>query len=163
MKRPGKTVLLLFTLCLLPAYSEVMKITLNSSSEEIDLGAITSWVFNSGSMNLTGGGSFTIGDISRIEFLPDGSSPIVDASHTGAKEQFSVTANTEMLSLTLPAGKNLRVELYSLNGRRIAELFRGVSSSGQISLQRSTLDIAPAVYSLVVSDGATLFVQKLSL
>lgn len=164
MKHSGKTVLLLLTFCLLYAHAEVMKITLKDSSEEINPGLVTSWVFNSGSLNVEGGSSFSVSNIARIEFLPDGSTPIAsDESVVPSKENFYAVVKGDQISLNLPQSKELKVGLYSLNGRYVAELFRGVSSSGVITLKRSSLNVAPGIYSIVVSNGSSLFVQKLSL
>ncbi len=145
------------------ASAESMKITFNGSTKNVNLTAISSWVFSGGSLNLTGGEGFTIADIKKIEFV-DGSTPIVDGvNYNGTREELRAMVSSDRISLTIPVNQEITVSLYSVNGRKVAQLYSGFSQSGTVDIQRSGLSLASGIYSLVVSGGSEILLQKIAL
>ncbi len=155
-------IVLIITVFLLPLMAEtVMKITLNSSVTDTELSTLSAIVFTENAM--IAGASYDLDEIQKIEFYDDGS-VITDhnATHqavTPGKIGFTITAST--LSLTLSETSNLSVTLFSLNGRKVAELFSGTANSGIVDLSLANNNLATGIYSVVVQSETALFVRKI--
>ncbi len=162
-----KLVIFLLTVLILPLMAEeVMKITLSSSLSNEKLSTLSKIVFTDNAM--VAGASYNIDEIQKIEFYDDGNSVAIADNvnpHSSTSllslEQigFSVTACN--LLLTLPKASNLSVSLFSINGRKVAELFNGNANAGALNLNFSNENLATGVYSMVVKANNNLFVRKL--
>ncbi len=144
---------------------EVMKITLTKDISHEKLGFISKIIFEDN--NMIAGSSYNLDEIMKIEFFEDAptniSKPIFSKTATNLinKEQIGFTVKASTLSLSLPIISNLSVSVFSLNGRKVAELFNGNAPQGVINLDLKKYSLATGIYSVLVKSKNTLFVRKL--
>lgn len=159
-------VTLIFIALLLPLMAEeVMKITLAGDVSDEKLSTISKIVFTENAM--VAGARYNLDEIIKIEFYDEVEVAIAESSNPHSSISslsqgqigFSVTATH--LSLTLPKPFNLSVSLYSINGRKIAELFSGNAKAGVVNLSLVQNGLATGIYSTVVKADNIVFVRKL--
>lgn len=110
------------------------------------------------------GGSFS--DIERVEFYDDQSVVMTEGrwAPIAVKEGFiGFDATGGALSLTLPKALALTVSLCTPDGKSVAVLYCGESSTARLPLHIGDYGLASGQYSLVVATEEALFVRSLSL
>lgn len=166
MTRLQKTFVILLALFIPLIAEEVMKITLsdNTTSKEY-LSYFSRIIFNNNMM--LAGASYAIDDIKKIEFYNDDP---VSISYQNNHKKYSVSENFNRigftqtgnnLKLSLSKPSQLSVSLFSINGRKIAELYNGKVDCGSKSLNFSKYNMAKGFYSVVIKSDNSIFVRKL--
>lgn len=165
MKHISKAILL-SSLLLLPTFAEeVMKITLSGEVSDENLSSLSKIVFEDNAM--VAGATYNLDEIEKIEFYNDGTAIIDNSSHPHSatsslsQGQIGFTVTASQLQLNILQTSNLSVSLYSLNGRKVAELFNGSASAGALNLNLTTSNLAPGIYSVMVKAENTVFVRKI--
>ena len=165
MKHLKKMVWIIATFLLPLTAEEVMKITLTGSVSEEKLSTFSKIVFTDDAM-ITGA-SYTLNEIQKIEFYDDGNSAIADNFNSKqskslfSQEQIGFLVTSSTLSLTLPKVTKLSVSLFSLNGRKVAELFNGYSGTKILNLSLSKVNLATGLYSVMIKTDNSVYVRKL--
>ncbi len=168
MKHTKKVTLILVALLLPLMAEEVMKITLIDDVSAKSLSTLSKIVFEETAM--IAGGSYNLDEIVKIEFYDDGGTPIIDnnspdhsptSSHTQGEFGFAVIAS--QLSLTLPEQASLSVSLFSMNGRKVAELFSGNAQAGVLNFNLTKNNLATGIYSVMVKADNVVFVRKITI
>lgn len=165
MNRLQKTTLIFATLLLPTMAEDVMKITLSDEVSDENLSTLSKIVFTENTM--VAGATYNLDDIEKIEFYDDGDVGIENNSHSNSsvsslsKGQIGFSVTASHLSLILPQASNLSVSLYSLSGRKVAELFKGATNAGALNLNLTNNGLATGIYSVVIKTSNTLFVRKL--
>jgi len=165
MKNRIRIALIITTLLMPLTAEEIMKITLTGKVSEESLSTLSKIVFEDNTM--VAGSSYNLDEIEKIEFYNDGNAIISDNSKPYSSNnsllygQIGFSATTSNLSLTLPKESNISVSLFSISGRKVAELFSGNAHAGKLDLNLTKNRLATGIYSVVVKANNTIFVRKL--
>lgn len=160
MKSFLKTAAVLAALALPSLGGEMMRITLDGDVQEETISAISKIVFEGNNMNT--GTLYSLDNIRKITFHSTGtaiSDNDVIKTKGGSADLIGIAQVGNKLNLTLPKTAQLNVSLYSMNGRKVAQLYDG-NSAGSLALPLDNSSLAKGVYSVVVKSGSDMFVQK---
>ncbi len=80
-----------------------------------------------------------------------------------SKQNLTMSVHGQSLGLSLVEPANLKVSLYSMNGRRVAELFSGYTSESSVNLDLSNSQLAAGIYSVVINANNTQLNQKIAI
>lgn len=141
---------------------DLMKITLKDGSvSEENLENITAILFENN--QLVSLASHDLNLIRKIEFKSNGTAIIGspnEKGNNGSKTTLTMKQLDGQLTLSTSVKKQMSISLYTMNGRKVAELFSGVAQP-ELSFDLSKQNLAAGVYSIVVKSGSELFVQKM--
>ncbi len=161
-----KKFVLVLTALLLPLMAEtVMRIHLTGEVSDENISSISKIVFSDNMM--MAGASYSLDQVQKIDFYDDGNTAIAGKNKdnksatalTKGQIGFSLTASN--LALTLSENANITVSLYSMNGRKVAELYNGNATSGLLNINLANASLATGIYSTVVKANNTLLVRKI--
>lgn len=154
-----KTALFLGTIALSLFARDIMKVTLKDGSvSEEKISQIVQIEFTGNSMVSLS--NYDLDNIQKIEFYDDGTSIAEQKAVKPVQDKIAIAQHSSKLEITGLKSQTVSVSVYSMNGRKVAELFNG-KAAGMISTDISRLSLGAGVYSIVVRSGSDLFVQKM--
>ncbi len=168
----GSPMKLLLPLLLLLSSSlfaeDIMKIYLKESATPTEeaFTSMSKIVFSETAM--ISAASYNLDDILKIEFIEENTSifggEVVERNNSvSSNESLGINLQTTQINLTLEKTTDLSVGLYSVNGRKVAQLFTGVVSSGSKNIPFNRTSTAAGVYSIVIKADNVVYVKKIAL
>lgn len=160
-------IFIILLMLLIPLIAEeVMKITLkdNTISRE-DISYFSRILFDKNMMLASA--CYNVDDIEKIEFYNDAPVSISPQNNYKAYpvskniNQIGFIQTSTNLKLSLSKPSQISVSLFTINGRKIAELFNGKVDYGPKNLNFSQYNLAKGFYSVVIKSDNSIFVRKL--
>lgn len=137
----------------------VMQIDLNGELDKVKLSTLSKVVFDGNSM--IAGSTYDLDYVTKITFYDDDISPIVQKGEQLAPNKIGFLLNASNLTLSVPEDLSMKVSLFSVSGRQIAELHEGAVQAGSVKLSLDQYNLATGIYSVVVQANNQLFVRKI--
>jgi len=155
--------LVLIAVSLACSAETILKITMQDDAvaEEM-ISELTTIVFANDS--LMSNRTFFLADVRKIEFV-EGDSVGLHSNNSAVSGLKSSGGRLALIpngvQLTLPSATTLSVVVYGINGRKVAELFRGSAESGKYAFTLNELSLSSGMYAVVVNMGSTLYAHKI--
>ncbi len=141
---------------------DFMRITLKDGSISDEyISEISSVIFENN--HLAALNSYDLNNIEKIEFQSNGTSIINsdESKSAGIKKSPVLIRNVNNnLTIHIKQSDRIKSSLYSMNGRKITELFNGTASE-ELSFDLNKYSLGTGIYSVIAQSGNELYIQKI--